>query len=73
MLLITQIGSDIASFGSGLSQAKRFHRYLAVMFLDLDRFMEMNDTLGHAVGDRLLGEVATRLTTCVRSGDTVSC
>jgi len=57
---------------SGLSQAKRFHRSLAVMFLDLDRFKEINDTFGHEVGDRLLKEVATRLTTCVRSGDTVS-
>ena len=57
---------------SGLSQAKRFHRSLAVMFLDLDRFKEINDTFGHEVGDRLLKEVARRLTTCVRSGDTVS-
>jgi diguanylate cyclase (GGDEF)-like protein/PAS domain S-box-containing protein len=56
----------------GLSQAKRFGRPLAIMFLDLDRFKEVNDTLGHDVGDSLLLEVARRLSGCVRAGDTVS-
>lgn len=56
----------------GLTQAKRFHRSLAVMFLDLDNFKTINDTLGHDVGDELLKEVAMRITTCVRSGDTVA-
>ena len=56
----------------GLSQAKRFGRTFAVMFLDLDRFKQVNDTLGHEAGDILLQEVATRLLTCVRAGDTVS-
>lgn len=55
-----------------LAQAKRFHRALAIMFLDLDNFKNINDTLGHDVGDKLLKEVAARLSVCVRSGDTVA-
>lgn len=52
--------------------AERNRRKAAVMFLDLDRFKHINDTLGHAVGDRLLQQVAQRLTQCVRKNDTVS-
>jgi len=55
-----------------LAQAQRHQRSLAVMFLDLDRFKEINDTLGHDIGDELLKEVAKRLELCVRGGDTVS-
>lgn len=56
----------------GLFQARRFERPLAIMFLDLDRFKEVNDTLGHDVGDSLLVQLAGRLSTCVRGGDTVA-
>jgi diguanylate cyclase (GGDEF)-like protein len=55
-----------------LAQAERRGRLAAVMFLDLDRFKVVNDTLGHAVGDDLLRQVAQRLSACTRTGDTVA-
>lgn len=55
-----------------LSQARRYQRALAIMFLDLDNFKKINDTLGHDIGDELLKEVAIRLNGCVRTGDTVA-
>lgn len=54
-----------------LAQAKRNQWVTAVMFIDVDRFKNVNDTLGHAVGDRLLQLVSERLIHSVRTGDTV--
>ena len=55
-----------------ISEAQRYSRQLAVAFLDLDRFKQINDTLGHEAGDQLLQEVAIRLRACVRDSDTVA-
>jgi len=55
-----------------ISIARRNHSQLAVLFLDLDGFKHINDSLGHSVGDKLLQSVAGRLSACVRKSDTVS-
>lgn len=56
----------------GLVAARRSSQGVAVMFIDLDRFKIINDTLGHQIGDLLLKEVATRMQACIRKGDTLA-
>jgi diguanylate cyclase (GGDEF)-like protein/PAS domain S-box-containing protein len=55
-----------------MSLAHRRRKQMAVLFLDVDRFKHVNDSLGHVIGDRLLQSVAQRLLGCVRRSDTVS-
>lgn len=58
--------------GHALRQARRTRNRIALLFLDLDKFKPVNDSFGHAVGDRLLQAVADRLKLTVREGDTVA-
>jgi len=57
---------------TALQQAERQKSWVVLMFLDLDRFKPINDSLGHAAGDRMLKEMATRLLACVADDDTVA-
>ncbi len=58
--------------GRAITLARRYGRRLALLFLDVDHFKQINDSLGHAMGDQLLRSVAERLHACVRQSDTVS-
>jgi diguanylate cyclase (GGDEF)-like protein len=58
--------------GQALVQARRNGWLAGVLFADLDRFKTVNDTFGHAIGDKLLAQVAARIRECVREGDTVA-
>ena len=59
-------------FSQALSMAKRQHEPMTLMFLDLDHFKNVNDSLGHPAGDALLEETTRRLSSSVRAGDTLS-
>ena len=63
------LGDRIAQ---GIAQASRQGYFLALVFMDLDNFKYINDSLGHAAGDELLKVIAQRLTGCLRSSDTVA-
>ncbi len=65
MLLLDRLAQAI-------KHAMRDRTKVAIMFLDLDRFKHVNDTLGHPIGDKLLVEIASRITRVSRAGDTVS-
>ena len=54
-----------------LARAERYRKQLAVLFIDLDRFKIINDTLGHAAGDALLTQLAAQLRSCLRESDTI--
>jgi diguanylate cyclase (GGDEF)-like protein/PAS domain S-box-containing protein len=55
-----------------MAQAQRQQRKVAVLFIDLDRFKVINDSLGHGFGDKLLQAVATRIQSCIREADTLA-
>jgi diguanylate cyclase (GGDEF)-like protein len=59
-------------FAHALNNAQRYRKTMALLFLDLDRFKFINDTLGHPFGDRLLQEAAARLRMCLRESDTIA-
>ena len=56
----------------GIARARREGKKLAVLFIDVDRFKNINDTLGHDAGDTLLREIGNRLRHCVRQADTIA-
>ena len=60
------------SFKQALARSRRTRKAVAVLFIDLDHFKTINDSLGHHAGDRLLQEVAARLGECVRESDVVA-
>lgn len=72
---LTQLPNRVLLYdrlNQAIARARRHQKKLAVMFLDLDRFKRINDTLGHSTGDQLLKAVAERLTGVMRTSDTVA-
>lgn len=72
---LTEIPNRVSFFerlNRALASARRTHESLAVLFLDLDRFKPINDSLGHTAGDQLLKAVARRLLYCIRENDMVA-
>ena len=65
-------GVFVAELVRALERARSGERSFAVLYLDLDHFKDVNDTLGHPIGDRLLQSVADRLQTNVRATDTLA-
>ncbi len=61
-----------ALLNKAITHAQRTGKFFALFFLDVDYFKNVNDTLGHDIGDLLLREVATRISKCLRKGDTVA-
>ncbi|MBX3708469.1 MAG: EAL domain-containing protein [Gammaproteobacteria bacterium] len=73
--LLTELPNRALAFdriSQAIANAKRSQLQIAILFVDLDRFKLINDTLGHLLGDKLLQVAAQRLTNCVRENDTVS-
>jgi len=73
--VLTELPNRVLFFdrlAHALDRSRSPARSVAVLFLDLDRFKIINDTLGHDVGDRALLDLARRLTRCVRRGDTIA-
>jgi diguanylate cyclase (GGDEF)-like protein len=56
----------------GIAMASRHNKRLAVLFMDLNGFKSINDSLGHTTGDKLLQSISQRLLSCIRASDTVS-
>ncbi|MDH5614411.1 MAG: EAL domain-containing protein, partial [Gammaproteobacteria bacterium] len=72
---LTDLPNRLLAFDRLNQAIKRAHRHdkcVVLMFIDIDLFKHVNDTLGHHIGDKLLIEVAKRLLSCVREGDTVA-